>query len=156
MTLRLPPILDPDDVAALSHATLEYLRGNLGGGELPAALSLALVEQTLRFLPVAKRCAAARERRGETIAEVAKELKVPQYRLKDIESGQLTAVDSAVLEQYISFLGLRRWFSRWANANQDAPAPVGKLASRGKHRAVEQRDAADEVPDGQRRRGPRS
>jgi hypothetical protein len=75
---RLPPIPDAERVGEVSRATLDFLRRNLGGN-LP--LSLPQVEETVRFLPVAKHCSAVRERKGLTISDAAKQLKVPQYRL---------------------------------------------------------------------------
>jgi ribosome-binding protein aMBF1 (putative translation factor) len=125
----LPPILGPDDVAAVSQATLDFLRQNLGN-RIP--LSLPQVEQVVRLFSLAKRCSAARERRGLTIADVAKELKLPQYRLKAIESCRVAEVQPHVVEQYIRFLGLNRWFSRWTDANQRTPATVRRLTSRAK------------------------
>jgi Helix-turn-helix domain len=127
----LPPILGPHDVAALSQATLDFLRRHLGS-DLP--IFLPQVEHTVRLFSLAKRCSAARDRRGLTIADAAKELKVPQYRLKAIESCRAADVEPNVLEQYIRFLGLNRWFSRWVSANQDIPASAGRTSSRVKER----------------------
>jgi hypothetical protein len=123
----LPSILGPDDVAAVSQATLAFLRQNLGN-HIP--LSLPQVEQTVRHFSLAKRCAAAREQKGLTIADVAKKLKLPQYRLKAIESCRVAEVQPHVVEQYIRFLGLNRWFSRWTSANQGTPATVRRITSR--------------------------
>jgi hypothetical protein len=123
----LPPILGPHDVAAVSQATLDFLRRNLGS-DLP--LSLSQVEQTVRLLSLAKRCSAARQRRGLTIAGVAEQLKVPQYRLKAIESCRVAETQPNIVEQYIRFLRLNRWFSRRASANQGTPATVGRDRSR--------------------------
>jgi len=38
----------------------------------------------IRFHPVATRCREARERRGLTIKSAAHELRIPQYRLRDV------------------------------------------------------------------------
>jgi hypothetical protein len=60
----------------------------------------------------------ARPRGERTILKaVAAELKAPQYRLKDIEQGQVKNIKSEILLRYIGFLGLSRWFSQWKKAN---------------------------------------
>ena len=131
MRKALPAILGPDDVATVSQATLDFLRRNVGS-HLP--ISLPQVEQTVRLFSLAKRCSAARERRCLTITDVAKELKVPQYRLKAIESCRAAELEPNVLDQYIRFLGLNRWFSRWVSANQGILASVGRVSTRVKER----------------------
>ena len=78
----------------------------------------------IRFHAVAARCRAARERRGHSIKMAAAALKVPQYRLKDIESASTTSIDPQVLTRYVAFLGLERWFERW---RASAPALAAKL-----------------------------
>jgi hypothetical protein len=114
-TKALPPILGPREVAAFAQAALDFLRRNVDP-QLP--ISLPQVEQIVRLFPLAKRCSAARKRRDLTIADVARELRVPQYRLKAIESCRPAEVEPRVLDQYVRFLRLSRWYSRWARANQ--------------------------------------
>jgi Helix-turn-helix domain len=128
----LPPILGPNEVAALSQATLNFLRQNLGS-HLP--IPLAQVEETIRLFSLAKRCSSARERKGLTIADVAKELKVPQYRLKAIESCRAAELEPNVLERYIRFLGLNRWYSQWVSANEGTPFRLGRGSGRVKGRS---------------------
>lgn len=75
------------------------------------------IETTLRFQAVAIRCKEARESQGLKIKDVALALKVPQYRLKDIEERGASSVSSEILYRYLEFLGLRRWYQKWAKAN---------------------------------------
>src|SRR5207249_8100038 len=67
----------------------------------------------IRFHPVATRCRAARERRGLTIKSAARELRIPQYRLRDVENGRTNRVEPDVLARYLALLDLGRWFVRW-------------------------------------------
>jgi hypothetical protein len=127
---RLPPILDAQRVGDVSRAMLDFLRRNLGGN-LP--LSLPQVEETVRFFPVAEHCSAVRERKGLTISDAAKQLKVPQYRLKAIESCLVAEVKSDVLHAYIKFLGLSGWYGKWARSQKAGPrlGPAGVAAKGG-------------------------
>jgi len=130
---QLPPILKAHHVAELSRATLDFLRRNFGDG-LP--LSLEQVRETVGFLPVAKRCSAVRERKGLTVSDVARELKVPQYRLKAIESCSVAQVNLDVLHAYIKFLGLSGWYNTWARSNKTASRRGRVAKSREKGGAV--------------------
>ena len=73
----------------------------------------------IRFMPVAERCKEAREGKSLSIKETASLLKIPQYRIKTIECGRVTEIESDVLEKYIDFLGLRRWFNQWIRRKTD-------------------------------------
>jgi hypothetical protein len=114
-------ILTDDEVAAISNAAVEFLRSNLGQHPF---FNRPQVERTVRMLPLGTRCAEARERIGASVKDVARELRVPQYRVRAIESGSLRQIQLEVLEKYISFLGLQRWYGKWRAANQ---ALLGEL-----------------------------
>jgi transcriptional regulator with XRE-family HTH domain len=133
-------------------------------GERFAALAASYgldLEEGVRFMPVAKRCEERRAAQNWAIRDVAKALRVPQYRLKDIESGHVRNVRPEILHAYVSHLGLTSWYRRWEHANPGIARRVGlpkvdppRIRS---GRAVEQMDAADEVrATVRRRRGPRS
>jgi hypothetical protein len=47
----------------------------------------------------------------------AKAMRVPRYRLRDIEECTVKNLDASVLHRYVGFLGLDRWFTRWSKAN---------------------------------------
>ncbi len=76
------------------------------------------LEITIRFAAVAAKCRESRELRGESIKDVAAQLRVPQYRLKAIEEPRAAEIDAEMLRRYIGYLGLGSWFSRWKRANR--------------------------------------
>lgn len=76
------------------------------------------LEAILRFMPVAEKCRIARLRKDMSLKDAARALRVPQYRLKDIEGGRVRFIDQAVLIRYIEFLDLKRWFGRWKAQNR--------------------------------------
>ncbi|MBW2063344.1 MAG: helix-turn-helix domain-containing protein [Deltaproteobacteria bacterium] len=75
------------------------------------------VEEIVRFQAVSYRCKEAREKLEMSIKEVALALKVPQYKLRAIEKGSLKQIEPEVLQKLLAFLGLKRWFRRWKEAN---------------------------------------
>ena len=75
------------------------------------------IENNLRFRAVAVRCLEARETAGLNLKAASLALKIPQYKLKDIESGSLWRIDPNIFHRYLEFLGLRRWYGKWAKAN---------------------------------------
>jgi len=82
------------------------------------------VEDDLRFMSVAARVQEARERKGLDLKKAAAALKVPQYRLRDIEQGRLKDLVPSILVRYVDFLGMKVWFGRWKKAN---PGIVARL-----------------------------
>jgi transcriptional regulator with XRE-family HTH domain len=102
------------EVASVSHATVELLRRNLGDHPL---FTRAGVERTVRLLPLGARCTQARARVGASVKDVARRLGVPQYRIRAIESGSLGYIRLDVLQAYVAFLGLERWYAKWRRAN---------------------------------------
>jgi len=85
------------------------------------------VEATLRFMPVAERCRTARARKDLSLKDAARALRVPQYRLKDIEGNRVGVVDQAVLILYIELLDMKRWFNRWKAQNSSLYETLGPL-----------------------------
>ena len=75
------------------------------------------VEDYFRFSPVSVRLEGARTRRGLTLKNIAGALKVPQYRLADIESGRTMNLQPELLVRYVKYLGLSSWFGRWKLSN---------------------------------------
>jgi hypothetical protein len=89
------------------------------------------VEAILRFMPVAERCRIARARKDLPLKDAARALRVPQYRLKDIEENRVGAVDRAVLDLYIELLDMKQWFSRWKAQNSslyESLSPISRQA----------------------------
>lgn len=108
-------ILSDHEVKFLTSAIRKCFPKIFDGSIMPSGFDL---EALVRFDAVAQRCRIARESRGLTIKEVASNLNVPQYRLKAIEAGHLRELRPAILEKYLGFLSLQRWFARWAKVNQ--------------------------------------
>jgi len=73
----------------------------------------------IRFQPISKLCQKTREAKNLTIKQVAMQLNVPQYRLKDIEAASVEKIVFDVLEKYVDLLGLKDFFSGWAEKNKD-------------------------------------
>jgi len=73
----------------------------------------------IRFKPVSEMCQNGREKKGLAFKQIALSLKVPQYRLKDIESSSVKNIKVDILEKYIDYLGLRDWFKLWKKHNLD-------------------------------------
>jgi len=76
-------------------------------------------EDMIRFQMVAEMCRSEREKKTFTFKQIALNLKVPQYRLKDIESSSAGNIKGDILENYIDYLGLREWFNSWKRHNLD-------------------------------------
>jgi hypothetical protein len=73
----------------------------------------------LRFQIVSEMCRSQREKRNLTFKQIALSLKVPQYRLKYIESSSVKYISTDILENYIDYLELRKWFNSWKKHNMD-------------------------------------
>lgn len=73
----------------------------------------------VRFQMVSEMCRSEREKKGITFKQIVLSLKVPQYRLKYIESSSVKNINAVILESYIDYLGLRKWFNLWKRYNLD-------------------------------------
>jgi Helix-turn-helix domain len=112
--LTTTSILNDDEITLLAHGIHQLL----GEGVTLAAEAYGLdVEAMLRFMPVAEGCRIARARKDLSLKDAARALRVPQYRLKDIEENRVGAVDQAVLILYVELLDIKQWFSRWKAQN---------------------------------------
>ncbi len=83
----------------------------------------------VRLIPLGRRCRDARAHAGLTIRPAAAQLKVPQYRLRDVEAGRADRVEPTALVRYVAMLRLEAWFGRWKRHNRDltrrlSPAPA--------------------------------
>lgn len=77
------------------------------------------MKDMIRFQLVSEMCRKEREKKGLTFKQIALSLKVAQYRLKYIESSSVKNINADILESYIDYLGLRRWFNSWQKNNLD-------------------------------------
>ncbi len=83
------------------------------------------IEDDIRFMSIAARLQERRQARGMTLKEAAAALRVPQYRLRDIESGSVKRLAPNILVAYINFLGLKQWFGRWKKMNSGLVNRIG-------------------------------
>jgi transcriptional regulator with XRE-family HTH domain len=112
------------DAAILDEAMVLKLSRGLADLLGPPAIELAQqlgvhLDDVVRFAAVKSRCVAAREKAGLTLQDVAKQLHVPQYRIRDIESGQLNRIAPSLIREYIERLGLTAWYAEWSAANPE-------------------------------------
>ena len=71
----------------------------------------------IRFQMVSEMCRNERQRKELTFKQISLDLKIPQYRLKDVESSSVKNIVADILEKYIDYLGLRKWFNSWKKHN---------------------------------------
>lgn len=91
------------------------------------------IEDTIRFTSLGARCREARETLGKTLPQLARQLKVPQYRLRAIENGRVREVEPEIAARYFEHLGITEWIARWARRNAElarrlsiAPTKAGR------------------------------
>lgn len=108
-------ILTEDEVQELSRRLTELLPPKVVAYSQDHGIT---TETTIRMSSLAARFEEARVARGQSIKEVAAQLRVPQYRLRAVEQGRASDIVPEVLAKYSAFLDLDRWCKRWATANQ--------------------------------------
>ncbi|MFH1219900.1 MAG: hypothetical protein V1694_05555 [Candidatus Eisenbacteria bacterium] len=59
------------------------------------------------------------------IKEAAARLKVPQYRLRDVEKAWPDRMIPEIFKRYIELLGLRDWVAEWIKANSELAERMG-------------------------------
>ena len=107
-------ILSDKEVQILS----QVLQESIGDKISKKAKELGInFEDVIRFSSLSKKIQEKRESLGLTIKEVSKQLKVPQYKLKDIESNRTRNFNFKTLKDYIEYLKLDDLFKEWLEAN---------------------------------------
>ena len=76
-------------------------------------------DHIVRFQYISSLCINARKQKQMSLKQVSEKLKIPQYRLKDIESMNIKTIVPDLLEKYIEFLGLTDAFYDWQKDNED-------------------------------------
>ena len=107
-------ILPQNLVSQVTGAVAAYL--GLPAVGLAEGLGVS-IEDTVRFLAVARQCVAARETVGLSLREVASRLRASQYRIRDIEFGHIQRIQPTLFLQYMSLVGLKDWYARWSQEN---------------------------------------
>jgi hypothetical protein len=115
-------ILSNDDVRELTDG----LRDAMGHSMTELFLRYGIdPEQHFRFMAVARRIVERREAKGLDIKTVARQMKVPQYRVRDIENGRVNRIVPALLAGYVNHLELKVWFGRWKKKNPSVVTKIG-------------------------------
>jgi len=73
----------------------------------------------VRFQYIAGLCRNARQQRKISLKQASEKIKIPQYRLKDIEGGSIKTILPEFREKYVEFLGLTDAFCDWQKDNKD-------------------------------------
>ena len=109
-------LLEKVNIDKIVHNTREAL----GKDMTLLADSVGLnLEHFIRFTPIAKTCEALRKHKRMTIHQVANKLKVPQYKIKDIEGTNVPDISVSVLRKYVEYLGLKESFETWETNNPE-------------------------------------
>jgi hypothetical protein len=96
------------------------LSASLGAPAVELARELGVrIEDTVRFLAVARQCVAARATARLSVKEVAGRLRAPQYAIRDVESGLIQRIQPTLFREYISLLGLSGWYADWSRENSE-------------------------------------
>jgi hypothetical protein len=93
------------------------------------------VEDIVRFFAVTRECVRSRELARLSVRDVAYRLRIPQYRIRDIESGHIQRIQPTLFREYISLLGLSGWYAEWSRVNSELAkrlegAPLNPTAGR--------------------------
>jgi hypothetical protein len=129
--LRLEKKLSDDPYALFTSAQVRLLAREIrrefeaSFGEVEA-VSDSRIEDSVRWRPLGARCAAARAPHG--FRDMAAATRIPQYRLRAIEGGQLRAFRSDLAWRYFRFLGIEEFASRWCRANRELAGRIGMSA----------------------------
>lgn len=153
MRLKKTSILNGEEI---KRALMELRRLMPGLAAVADRLGHDL-EAGARLMSLMAKCTEARERKGLGIKEVAKKLKVPQYRIKGIEgAGRIGDADADVLRRYVELLGIGRWVKRWVAANGELAVRIGLATAAPGRTAKETKKTAPAAPKSRRRTKPKS
>lgn len=84
------------------------------------------INHLIRFLYISTLCREKRQEKGLSFKDVSAQLKVPQYRLKEIEENSIRNILPDVFDKYIDYLGLQNEFYEWLKENKDAYEELGE------------------------------
>lgn len=118
-------ILSDDEVRRLSEALMSAM---------PEEFKIVLLARgidpgnSIRMRSLAAAFRLARESRGASLKDIATEAKIPQYRIRSIESGNESEIDPVFLRELSSFYGLDDWCSKWAGSNAELAEILGMSA----------------------------
>ncbi len=123
-------ILAPEQIAAVKKG-IEQL---LGPAVVSAFRDYRLdTEGMLRFMSVGAKLRELRELKALELKEVAAHLRIPQFRLREIESSSINNVVGEIVLRYAGFLGAERWLRRWCCMNPSLAERLELTQKRAKH-----------------------
>lgn len=98
------------------------------GPEITAILDKSGInpDHLVRFQYVSSLCQNTREQNNISFRQASEKLKIPQYRLKDIERSNTETIQPDILERYVDFLGLTTAFNDWKQDNIDIYESIQK------------------------------
>ena len=76
-------------------------------------------DHLIRFQYISSLCKNTRDQKNIPLKQASEKLKIPQYRLREIENGSTKAILSDFLDRYVDFLGLTDAFCDWLKDNED-------------------------------------
>jgi transcriptional regulator with XRE-family HTH domain len=109
-------IFSDDEVRRLSEALMS---------KLPEEFKILLLARgidpgnSIRMRSLAATFRLARESRGASLKDISMAAKIPQYRIRSIESGNESEIAPVFLRELSSFYGLDDWCARWASRNPE-------------------------------------
>ena len=116
----MPEKIFPRFSKAQANLVVKRLREVLGPGVTDIMNKSGInPDHMVRFQYISTLCINARKQKQISLKQVSKKLKIPQYRLKDIESINIKTIVPDLLEKYIEFLGLTHPFYDWLRDNED-------------------------------------
>lgn len=129
-------IFTDEEVAFLTSMVLNTLKDSFGDNPHFAPQS---TEKIIRWSSLRARCEREREKRGLSLKDVSARLKIPQYKLKAIEYGELETFEPVMAKNYFHFLGIERWVARWRRANRELAEQAGLFLRTTKRREHKKR-----------------
>ena len=138
-------ILDDEEVQRL----LEIMMA-----AMPASMKKMLVlgkinpEDSIRMRSLNAAFRNARETANETLRDTSKKTRIPQYRIRAVEKGNIAEIQPKFLRQLSLHFGLDKWCSRWATVNRKLASELGMLewltlGKKTKEKGVSAKDVSD-------------
>ena len=115
-------ILTDDEIRALGRKLSQALPASAVESAVQSGLN---AETAIRLSSLTLRLREECEMGSLSVKDVSDRLKVPQYKIRNIEQGEVRKIDPAVLAQYCSFLGLNEWCQSWASTNPELAGRLG-------------------------------
>ena len=119
---RQTSILTDEEVTFITNMTLNMLEDSFGDNP---HFNTQSMERIVRWSSLRARCEREREKQGLSLKDASVRLKIPQYRLRAIECGELGTFEPAMAREYFRFLGIERWVAGWRKANHELAERAG-------------------------------